>query len=127
MMKKVLACILIITMLWIPTLACADDAEAGWDFSVSAEITEEVQAMFDEAVAQLVGVAYTPVAVLGVRDSTWCILCRAKAVYPDAKPYNTLVYIDAEKMEIQNIYELWIDKHSGRDNSEPVDGTSNCA
>ena len=90
------------------------DPEAGWDFSVPTEITEDVQALFDQALEGLLGVNYTPVAVLGQNGETWCILARASVVYPDAKPYNVLVYLREQDgtAQLQNIYELWIGAHS---------------
>ena len=94
-----------------------------WDMSISPEITEEIMTAFDRAMDGLTGVNYTPVAVLGVSDDTYCILCKAAVVYPDAKPYNVLVYVNDDG--IQNIYELWIDKHAKKEVFE--DGTSNCA
>ena len=94
-----------------------------WDMSISPEITEEILETFDRAMDGLTGVNYTPVAVLGVLDDTYCILCKASVVYPDEKPYNVLVYVNSDG--VQNIYELWIDKHAEKDEFE--DGTSNCA
>ena len=118
-MKKLIACILVLIMAAVPVTASAED----WDFSVPTEITEEIQSAFDKAMENLDGVNYIPVAVLGVQDEVCCILCKATAVYPEAKPYNVLVYLNGN--EIQNIYELWIEKHAEKENF--VDGTSNCA
>ena len=103
--------------------AISDTEETEWDAAISPELTEEIQSTFDRALENLTGVNYTPVAVLGVKDDTYCILCKAAVVYPDAKPYNVLVYVN--KDGIQNIYELWIEKHAMKEASE--DGTSNCA
>ena len=94
-----------------------------WDMSISPEITEDIKALFDRAMEKRMGVEYTPVAVLGVIDSTYCILCKAAVVYPGARPYNVLVYINEDG--VQNIYELWIEKHAEKE--EPADGTFNCA
>ena len=94
-----------------------------WDTSVPTEITEKIRRQFDKATEGLLGVEYSPIAVLGKQGETSCILCKAKAVYPDSKPYNALVYVNNEG--VQNIYELWIDKHAGKD--EFTEGTSNCA
>ena len=104
-----------------PALAGAEASE--WDMSIPPDITEEIQSTFDRALENLTGVNYTPVAVLGVMDDTYCILCKAAGVYPDAKPYNVLMYVNENG--IQNIYELWIEKHAVKDAA--VDGTSNCA
>ena len=107
-----------------PPTSGADDAEEPeWDMSVPTEITEEIQANFDKAMEKLMGVDYTPVAVLGVQGDTCCILCKATVVYPGAQPYNVLVYLRGN--EVRNVYELWIDKHADRE--EPADGTANCA
>lgn len=54
-----------------------------WDMSISPEITEDIRALFDRAMEKRMGVEYTPVAVLGVIDSTYCILCKAAVVYPE--------------------------------------------
>lgn len=86
-----------------------------WDMSISPEITEDVLKIFGKAMDGLTGVNYTPVAVLGVSDDTYCILCKAVVVYPNAKPYNVLVYVN--ESGIQNIYELWIEKHAEKKNS----------
>ena len=94
-----------------------------WDMSISPEITEDVLKIFGKAMDGLTGVNYTPVAVLGVSDDTYCILCKAVVVYPNAKPYNVLVYVN--ESGIQNIYELWIEEHAEKEKFD--DGTSNCA
>ncbi len=105
-MKKLIACVLLLIFALFPVTAYAEE----WDMSVPTEITAEVRGLFDQAMAELVGVDYTPVAVLGKDDSTYCILCKASVVYPGAEPYNALVYVD--ESGIRNIYELWIDKHA---------------
>ena len=103
--------------------AMTDTGERQWDMSIPPEITEEIQSTFDRALENLTGVSYTPIAVLGVMDDTFCILCKAVVVYPDAKPYNVLVYVNENG--IQNIYELWIEKHAVKEYFD--DGTTNCA
>ena len=103
--------------------AMTDTDETEWDMSISPELTEEIQSVFNRALENLTGVSYTPVAVLGVKDGTYCILCKAVVVYPDAKPYNVLVYVNENG--IQNIYELWIEKHAEKEDFD--DRTSKCA
>ena len=94
-MKKLLAVVLAAVMLMVlGAAAYAESGEAEWDASVSTEVTEEVQTAFDQAMEGLVGVNYDPVAVLGQQGDTWCVLCKATVVYPNAKPYNAL-YISA--------------------------------
>ena len=110
-MKKLIVCILTLIVLCTPVAASAD--ASGWDMSVPTELTEEIRTLFDNAMEGLTGVNYVPVSVLGVQDGTYCILCKATVVYPGAEPYNALVYVN--ESGIQNIYELWIDKHAGKE------------
>ena len=105
-MKKLIACVLLLIFAAFPVTAYAEE----WDMAVPTEVTAEIRELFDKAIAELIGVDYTPVAVLGKDDSTYCILCKASAVYPAAAPYNALVYVN--ESGIQNIYELWIEKHA---------------
>lgn len=117
-MKKLIACVLLLIFAAFPAAAYAEE----WDMAVPTEVTAEIRELFDKAMAELVGVDYTPVAVLGQDDSTYCILCKASAVYPGAAPYNALVYVN--ESGIQNIYELWIEKHAEKQataDSEPGD------
>ena len=67
-----------------------------WDTSVPTEVTDEIRAQFDEAVQGLLGVNYEPLAVLAQQGNSICILCRATAVAPEAKPYYALVYLSSE-------------------------------
>ena len=105
-MKKLIVCVLLLIFAAFPATASAQE----WDMSVPTEITTEVRELFDKAMTELVGVDYTPVAVLGKNESTYCILCKASTVYPGAAPYNALVYVN--ESGIQNIYEIWIEKHA---------------
>ena len=118
-MKKLIVFLLLLSMIAVPVTAYADGAAADekkWDMSVPTEITEEIQALFDKAMEGLVGVDYTPVVVLGEAAGTYCILCKATIVYPGAEPYNALVYISEDG--IQNIYELWIEKHAEKETAD---------
>ena len=108
-MKKLIACVLLIIIIAAPAAAYAEE----WDMSVPTELTGEIRKIFEKAMAELVGVNYTPVAVLGKNEGTYCILCKASVVYPGAEPYNALVYVN--ESGVQNIYELWIDKHTGEE------------
>lgn len=114
----------------IQAFAAEDEAEdtasvhdAEWDASVPTEITEEIRALFDEAMEGFVGVSYEPIAVLGQKEDVYCILCKATVVYPGAKPYNALMYINTAsgKAQIQNIYELWLDAHSEKKTEETTE------
>ena len=110
-MKKFAACMLVLLLLCTPVTAGADASD--WDLSAPTELTEEVLAIFDKATEGLLGVSYVPVCVLGVQGDTYCILCKATVIYPNAEPNNVLVYVN--KDGIQNIYELWIDKHDKKE------------
>lgn len=110
-MKKFAACMLVLLLLCTPVTAGAEASD--WDLSAPTEVTEEVRAIFDKATEGLLGVSYVPVCVLGVQGDTYCILCKATVIYPNAEPNNVLVYVN--KDGIQNIYELWIDKHDKKE------------
>ena len=111
-MKKLIIGILVLVMICTPVTAFAETSD--WDMSVPTEITEDVRTLFDKATEGLLGVSYVPVSVLGVRDGTTCILCRATAVYPGAEPYNALVYVNRDGVE--DICELRIDSRAGGGN-----------
>ena len=110
-MKKFAACMLVLLLLCTPVTAGADASD--WDLSAPTEVTEEVRAIFDKATEGLLGVSYVPVCVLGVQGDTYCILCKATVIYPNAELNNVLVYVNEDG--IQNIYELWIDKHDKKE------------
>ncbi len=74
----------------------ATELVGGWSYTSSPDMTQEAQGAFDKAMEGLVGVDYTPVALLGtqvVAGTNYCILCQATVVSPEAQPYYTLVYI----------------------------------
>lgn len=110
-MKKFAACMLVLLLLCTPVTAGAEASD--WDLSAPTEVTEEVRAIFDKATEGLLGVSYVPVCVLGVQGDTYCILCKATVIYPKAEPNNVLMYVNEDG--IQNIYELWIDKHDKKE------------
>ncbi len=110
-MKKFAACMLVLLLLCTPVTAGAEASD--WDLSAPTEVTEEVRAIFDKATEGLLGISYVPVCVLGVQGDTYCILCKATVIYPNAEPNNVLMYVNEDG--IQNIYELWIDKHDKKE------------
>ena len=71
---------------------------------------EEVTVVFEKAMDGLTGVGYEPVGYLGEKDGVYCVLCRATVVYPDAKPYYALVYVNDEGL--QNIWDIWMGFHA---------------
>ena len=96
-MKKLIA-LTFVAMLLV-CAACAEETPAlsgGWAPSESPEITEELQALFDQGMEGLVGVNYVPVAYLGsqvVAGTNHCFLAQATVIYPDARPSWVLIYL----------------------------------
>ena len=102
-MKKLIALTLVVMMLASLAACARQQAPAavvgGWTPAEGAEMTEEAQAAFDKAMEGLVGVNYTPLALLGtqlVAGTNYCLLCEAAVVYPGAEPYYALVYVYAD-------------------------------
>lgn len=71
----------------------------GWEVntgSTSISKNAAAKAAFKKATAELLGVSYQPIAVLGtqvVAGTKYAILCRATPVVPDAVPEITIMYI----------------------------------
>lgn len=98
--------------------ALAEDAGAsaapagllgGWTLPEDIALTDEAQSAFDKATEGLLGVKYTPIALLGtqpVSGTNYCILCRAALVYPGAQPYYALVYIYADLQDEARVSEI---------------------
>ena len=78
-----------------------------WDTSVPVELTDEVRELLTKAAKGTSDKEYIPVAVLGTRAGTYCVLCRE--ISASGAPKNVLVYVNGDG--IQNTYELWIEKH----------------
>ena len=81
-----------------------------WNLPETTEVTADLKAEFDKAMAGLLGVNYEPVAFLADKDGVNCFLARCTAVYPDAKPYYALVYMNDEG--VKNVWDLWLDAHA---------------
>lgn len=111
-MKKTISLALAVCLLVLTFCLTSGAASAVWDTNVEPEITEEVQALFEKALDGLLGVKYTPIAVLGRQENALCILGRAAVVYPDAKPYYALVDISTAdgNAELLKIRALSIDE-----------------
>ncbi len=84
--------------------------DADWTLPETIEMTDDVQELFTNAMNGLVGVDYVPLGYMGEKDGVYCILCRATVVYPDAKPYYALVYVNDQG--VQNIWDIWMGAHS---------------
>lgn len=114
-MKKMMVLLLTLVMLFtLPAATAESQLLGGWSLCESIEVTQELNDLFEKAMAEQVGVDYTPVALLAtqlVSGTNYCFLCRAAVVYPDALPYYALVYVyqdlkgNASVLEI-NILEL---------------------
>ena len=115
-MKRIIALLLYLLMLGSLT-ACGQKKEesqtvGGWTLTDDGTLTEEARSAFDTAMEGLVGVSYTPLALLGtqlVSGTNYCLLCEAAVVYPDAQPYYAVVtiYQDLQgKAEVRNIVAL---------------------
>lgn len=125
-MKKLLACIFALLMLFSFASAAGEERtwSSTWNIPESNEMTDEVRGLFDSAMENLTGVNYEPLVYMGSKDGVYCIFCRATAVYPDAVPYYTLVYVT--ESGIQNIWDIWMDSHSTdkrKEKTEPAEGT----
>jgi len=100
-MKRIISMILGLMML----IGCAaaegtedvsEPLDGGWEIAEDITVTDELRAVFDKAMEELLGVDYEPVAYLAsqvVSGTNHCFLCKATVVVPDAVPYYTLVYI----------------------------------
>lgn len=118
-MKRIIALMLMLVLL-LALPACGQKKEeasvGGWTPTEDAVLTEAAQGAFDKAMEGLVGVNYTPVALLGtqlVSGTNYSILCEATVVYPDAQPYYAVVtvYQDLQgKAEVKNIMALDLGK-----------------
>lgn len=81
----------------------------GWAASDSAEISDELRAVFDKGLENLVGVDYLPVAYLGsqvVAGINHAFLCQAQTVSPDAEPYYAVVFLYADLSGAVSVLDL---------------------
>ena len=81
----------------------------GNDGDTSLESNEEVLAAFNEALTGLDGVDYYPIAYIGsqvVAGTNYMILCRAKAVVPNAEPTFKLVTIYKDLSGNSEIHDI---------------------
>lgn len=150
-MKKLIACLLCALML-VAAAACikktettvdaqiaeakADEAAeeiatgiaGGWTAADNEEMTDELRAIFDKAMENLVGVDYKPIACLGtqiVAGTNYCFLTQATVVYPDAVPGYKLVFVYADltgNAQILNIADMPIVPDDNGTVSVPEDG-----
>lgn len=80
-----------------PTALAGDElAMGGWQEAASPALTEDALAAFRKATNGLLGVDYTPVALLStqvVAGTNYRILCEATAVYPGAETHYVVMTI----------------------------------
>ena len=82
-----------------------------WVIPANTDLTDEVMTVFNQAADEFEDVSYEPIAFLGESDGVYCVLCRALASNPDAKPYYTLIYVSEDG--VQNIWDIWMEMHAG--------------
>lgn len=88
--------LLAVLFLAMSATAWAESTTGAWQAAADIALTPERLAPLEEALADLDGVVYEPVAYLGsqvVAGMNHAYLCRATVVYPDAQPAWKLVYV----------------------------------
>ena len=92
---------------------------ADWSTAYSSEIPPQVLDAYKKATNGLVGVGYKPMALLGqsADNTKYCILCQAKVVVPNAKPYYALMFITKDSQgnaSIGNIVKIDLAELAGK-------------
>ena len=120
-MKKIILCISMVIMILScgivfacesPSSTVDEPLMGGWNETDSPEVPQHILEIFNKATNGMVGVGYKPVAYLGyqvVDGKNHCILCQAKVVYPNSRPYYALVYVYEDlkgNATISNIVKL---------------------
>ncbi|WP_294520104.1 hypothetical protein [uncultured Anaerovibrio sp.] len=90
-----------------------------WSTEYSSEIPQPVLDAYKIATKGLVGVGYKPMAFLGqsADNTKYCILCQAKVVVPNAKPYYALMFITKDSQgnaSIGNIIKIDLAELAGK-------------
>ncbi len=105
-----------------------NDLPGGWFQSSSPKVSKSIKKAFNKALNNLVGVSYTPLAVLSeqvVAGTNYCILCESQVVYPGAPVNYSLVYLykgldgSAEITDIVNLTDKSSDDVIDVDPVEP--------
>lgn len=83
----------------------------------AVELPSDAQDAFDRAVEGLTDVKYIPVALMSTQAAAgmnYCVLCQVIQAAAEATPTWALVYVHADSdgsAGINNVYELYIDRH----------------
>ena len=74
----------------------AEPLAGGWTIAEDTTVTDELRAIYDKGMEELVGVDYVPIALLGtqvVAGTNYCFLSQGTVVYPGSTPMYMLVYL----------------------------------
>lgn len=89
-----------------------EGVSGAWAEAESSAVTEEAKIALDKATEDLLGIEYSPVALLGIQvvaGTNYSLLCEVKATDPKAEPsYSVVVvYMDLEgNAEITDAYDF---------------------
>ena len=84
----------------------------GWTNAENPALTDELIAIYEKGMEGLVGVDYTPIALLGtqvVAGTNYCFLSQGTVVYPGSTPMYMLVFLYADlsgNVTVMNIENL---------------------
>lgn len=103
----------------------------GWSQPENVAFPAEYNEIFENAIGNLDGVSYQPIAILGTQMANGvnlCILCGATVVYPGATPTLALVYVNVnpvsktgEILDIVSLDENIAANNLPADNNQNVD------
>lgn len=111
-MRKMFISVLIAAVFFSMPLHASGPAVGGWQVTEDAAVSAQAQAVFDQAVEELVGADYEAIALLStqvVAGTNYCFLCRVTPVYPDPESSYAFIYIyedlqgNAMVMEVKEI------------------------
>ena len=95
----------------LPTnIADAAGLAGGWSQAESPEVTDEIKELCHKAFERLVGVGYSPVALLStqvVAGTNYCILCESTIVYPGAEPTYAFVTLYKDLEGNVEVLDIW--------------------
>ena len=86
------------------------DLSGGWSQAESPEVTDEISDLCDKAFRKLVGVGYSPVALLStqvVAGTNYCILCESTIVYPGAETTYAFVTLYKDLEGNVEVLDIW--------------------